>query len=132
MANLQPAPGFVKHPDHKMDITPAGKGYEVSYQGKLIARSSSAMLLEEGNYQGRLYFPRLDVSEEYLTANSLSTYCPFKGDARYWNVKAGTESVENGAWAYDTPFDESRAIEAHVCFYTEKDGFSVTEFVDVA
>ena len=132
MNNLQPAPGFTTHPGYKMGIKPVSKGYEISYYGTLVARSQNAKLLEEGSYQGRLYFPISDVRAEYLTENSRSTHCPFKGDARYWDVAVGDKRIENGAWAYDTPFLESGAIREHVCFYTEMDGFEVTEFEDIA
>jgi len=132
MSDLKAAPGFETHPDYIMNLVPATKGYEVTFVGKLLARSNKAILLQEGKYQGRLYFPKSDVSDEFLTANDAVTYCPFKGDARYWDVSVGEMHLEKGAWAYDRPFSECSSIKEYVCFYTEKDGFEVIEFDDIA
>jgi len=132
MTQMQAAPGFTKHPDHRMELSQTDRTYEITFAGILIARSSKAIRLEEGSYQGRLYFPKQDVRMEYLTAIETSTYCPFKGDARYWTLSAGAQTLEGGAWGYDNPYLECENIAGYICFYTEKGSFVLTECDDIA
>ncbi len=125
MTQHKNAPGFEKHPDHKLVISPDPRFLEVVFAGTVIARSGKVQLLEEGNYPPRLYFPLSDVKTEFLTAVDTSTYCPFKGDARYWQVKVGDVEMSDGAWGYDDPYQECAEIADHVCFYLEKSPFEL-------
>ena len=47
---------------------------------------------------------------DLLIPSAQRTYCPFKGNASYWSLKAGGEDVENLAWSYETPFEEHEPI----------------------
>lgn len=127
-AQLKPAPGFDKYPDHKMVLSSTDKQYEMLFGGKVIAKSARAVFLEEANYQGRLYFPLEDVEQQYLNATDTTTYCPFKGTANYWSIDTGDQQLENGVWGYLEPFAECADIQNFVCFYTEKGPFELREF----
>jgi uncharacterized protein (DUF427 family) len=127
MQQLNPAPGFVKHPDHKVTLKTPLREYQVNFGGNEIARSKRAIAVQEGTYPERLYFPVEDVKIGCLVSNDASTYCPFKGTARYWDVSVGESILENGAWAYDTPYDECTKIAGYICFYTEKSPFEIKE-----
>ncbi len=125
MSKPQKAPGFEQHPDHKMTITEDPRHLEVIFSGTVIANSDKVQLLQEGNYPPRLYFPLCDVKSEYLTAVDTSTYCPFKGNARYWQISVDGVELEGGAWGYDDPYQECAEISGHVCFYLEKSPFEL-------
>lgn len=127
MKQLNPAPGFEKHPDHKITLQTSLTEYQVRFAGNEIARSARAIVVQEGNYPPRPYFPVEDVKTVSLVPNDASTYCPFKGDARYWNIAVGGAELKNGAWAYDAPFDECTKIKGYICFYTEKSPFELIE-----
>jgi uncharacterized protein (DUF427 family) len=114
---MNPAPGFKKHPDHRIVTRPAGRRVQVKLNGELIADSSDALLLEEGSYPPVYYFPRKDVRMDRLARTSHSTHCPFKGDASYFSLKDG---AENAVWTYEQPFDEMLAIKERLAFYTDK------------
>ena len=119
VTTVGPAPGFAKRPDYAMNLSPAGSRVQVFLGGTLIADSTQAMVVAEGSYPPRYYLPLGDVSADALTPTSHSTHCPFKGDARYWTVSAGGDTVENGAWAYDAPFDEFAEAGGLISFYGE-------------
>lgn len=66
--------------------------------------------------EGNVYFPPASVKTEYLTKTDHSTHCPWKGDASYYNIRAGGElsrehtschrdqdEIETDAIAYLTP-----------------------------
>lgn len=87
---------------------------------EVIADTKDALVVVEGGYPPRYYIPKVDVRMDLLEASDHETFCPFKGDARYWTVRAGGQMLKNGAWAYDYPFDETAGLAGFISFYTEK------------
>ena len=55
---------------------------------------------------------------DLLTATDHTSYCPFKGTARYWSIGAGARRAENAVWAYDEPYDEALPLRGHAEFYS--------------
>ena len=55
------APGFKKHPEHRIETKPAGVRVQVTLNGEVIADSRDAVRLEEGDYPPVFNFPRKDV-----------------------------------------------------------------------
>jgi uncharacterized protein (DUF427 family) len=90
-------------PGHALYLEPTPKRIRVEVGGEVIADSRRAMMLHESGYQPIYYFPPEDVREEYLEASNRHTYCPKKGEASYFTIRAGGEVVHNGAWYYPDP-----------------------------
>ena len=88
--------------------------------GETVADSKDAVVLHETGYDPVFYVPVDDVRSELLEPSDHTTRCPHKGNARYWNIKAGGSTIENAAWAYDTPFDSVAEIAGKVAFYPDK------------
>ena len=120
MTQANPAPGFATHPGYTVVLEPAGKRVTIRFGGETIADSTNAIALYEASYPPRYYIPKADIRMDLLAAVDHQTYCPFKGDARYWTLRAGGEVLENAAWAYDFPFDEAAGLLGHIGFYAEK------------
>src|SRR5688500_316119 len=80
-----PAPGFKKYPDNRIETKAAGVRVQVTFNGEVIADSGDAIRLEEGDYPAVFYFPRKDVKMDRLRRTTHSTHCPFKGDASYFS-----------------------------------------------
>jgi uncharacterized protein (DUF427 family) len=110
-----PAPGFAKKPDHRVEIDPVPQPLELRHRGDLAARSDRARVLREDGYPDRRYFPREDAAPGVLAPSDRETYCPFKGAARYWHLQAGGETLENAVWAYDAPYDEFPELAGLIC-----------------
>ena len=111
-----------------MDVQPAPGVVRVCLNGALIAESQQAVVMHEGNHPPRYYLPLSDIDANALEANDHSSYCPFKGTARYWTVRVGGADgaqVDNGAWAYDAPYAECLSIAGLVAFYNEKFELSI-------
>jgi uncharacterized protein (DUF427 family) len=85
-------------------------------KGQIVAESTAALVLREGGYPPRIYFPRGDVRMDLLTATARSTHCPHKGNASYWTVTAGGTAAPDVAWSYRTPHDGVAAIGDHISF----------------
>ncbi len=113
----QPAPGFEKNPNHKVELSAPSVGVTVRLSGVEIAKSNAAVRLDEDRCPIRYYVPKGDVDMGKLTPTDHSTYCPYKGTARYWSVDTGSVRAENSAWAYDDPYEECLPIKEFISFY---------------
>lgn len=89
--------------------------------GIVIADSTKAKILREGDYPPVFYFPPDDVrTAEFLTATDTRTTCPKKGLARYWTFRLGDQEETDLAWAYPAPIPACAAIKDHIAFYWER------------
>lgn len=120
MPDGNPAPGFIKNPDRRMDYVPAGARVRVTFNGTTVAESTGAIALSEADYPVVYYIPMSDVRMDLMTRTDRSSHCPYKGDASYWSLTVGGAEAENAVWAYETPFDEAMVIKDHVAFYGTK------------
>ena len=93
-------------PDHPITITPAKERVRVSFNGKVVADSARALVLQESTYKPVFYIPREDAQMALTERTTNSTHCPYKGDASYYTIKVGDRSAENAIWSYETPFPE--------------------------
>ena len=83
----------------------------------VIADSADALVLREAAYAPVIYFPREDVSMEYMARTDHSTHCPYKGDASYYTLNMDGEFAENAVWTYETPIDDVGLIKDRLAFY---------------
>ena len=121
---MNPAPGFKKYPQHRVETRPSPAHVRVKYRGEVIADTRDAVELQESTGEGKktvasvvYYIPRKDVHMDRLARSNHSTNCPFKGDAAYFSVVGGPE---NAVWSYETPYDEMLAIKERLAFYPDK------------
>jgi uncharacterized protein (DUF427 family) len=85
--------------------------------GVTVADSAEALLLRETGYDPVYYFPREHVAVDLLERTDRETYCPFKGTAAYWTLRAGDRTLENAVWSYEAPYDEIESIRERLAFY---------------
>jgi len=103
-------------PDHPITITPFAGRVRVRMGAQAIADTSHALSLAEASWPAVLYLPRADVHMSAFTRSSHRTYCPYKGDASYFDVG----DVKNAAWSYETPYPAMAAIGSYLAFYPDK------------
>jgi uncharacterized protein (DUF427 family) len=104
-------------PDHPITIEPAAERVVVRAAGRVVAESKSALRLREASYPPVYYVPLADVDQSLLRRSDTHTYCPFKGDASYYDIVAGDGEVSNAVWTYEQPYPAVAEIAAHVAFY---------------
>jgi uncharacterized protein (DUF427 family) len=107
----------VPGPDHPITITPISDHVVVRFKGAVIADTRSALELKEATYPPVLYIPRGDAKLDHYVKSSKHTYCPYKGEASYFDLKSGAEAAEGAVWSYETPYPAMKAITEHVAFY---------------
>lgn len=119
MAN--PAPGYAKKPDHRVDLLPEARRVRVTLAGTVIADSGDAVRCEETGHGPVHYLPEKDVRLDLLRPTEHKTYCPFKGDCSYWTIAVDREKqAENAVWGYRAPYDEAKGLAGHYAFYPNR------------
>jgi uncharacterized protein (DUF427 family) len=104
-------------PDHPISVTADPRRLQVSYNGHVIADTATALSLQEATYPPVLYFDRDDVEMAYLGRTEKVTYCPYKGEARYFSLMMDGVLAENAVWTYEDPYPAMEIIRGRVAFY---------------
>lgn len=107
-------------PDHPITVKPTEGRVSVRWNGQVIADTSRALTLEEAGFAPVQYIPLADVEASVLEPSPHATYCPYKGDASYYTLKAEGQRTLNAVWTYREPFPAVAQIAGHVAFYPER------------
>ena len=107
-------------PNHPISIEANPSRIVVRIGGKIIADTRHALTLREASYPPVQYIPRRDVDMTALTRSEHTSYCPYKGDASYYDVPAGGDRSRNAVWTYEDPFAAMAQIKDHVAFYPDR------------
>lgn len=116
----EPVLGHPCDPYHRIDVRRSSRLVRVEAGGEVLAESARPLLMFETNLPVRFYLPREDVRISRLAPSSTRTYCPYKGQASYWSVDGGDESLRDIAWTYREPLPDSPQIAGLVAFYDER------------
>lgn len=108
-----------KYPDYRVDASPAARHITVQVDNQLLAESDDALLVQETGHADVYYIPRGDIQMSLLFQTDHSTYCPFKGYARYWSL-TGHPTGKNLVWSYEEPYPEVSSIKDYMSFYPDK------------
>ena len=95
---------------------PTSRRVQVVLNGETLADTARAVLLTETGLPAPLLRPQSDVAPGVLSPSDHVTRCPYKGEAHYYDVTAGGETVENLAWFYRYPTPACAPIANHLCF----------------
>ena len=106
-------------PEHPITIEPAGTRVVARVGTQIVADSTRALTLREASYPPVQYIPLEDVDQTLLTASATQTYCPYKGDASYYNITADGGRPD-AVWSYREPYDAVAGIAGHVAFYADQ------------
>jgi len=86
--------------------------FKAIWNGQVIAESDRTVLVE-GNH----YFPIESIAADYFRSSSSHTFCPWKGQANYFDLNVDGQVNRDGAWYYDEPSNAARVIKGHTAFW---------------
>ena len=82
-----------------------------------VARTQHAILVLETAHPPSFYIPWDDVNRTLLQASEGSSFCEWKGPARYWSLVKNQQILQGVAWSYPKPLGGAEALAHCVSFY---------------
>ncbi|MEO1552451.1 MAG: DUF427 domain-containing protein [Pseudomonadota bacterium] len=108
-------------PDHPITIELKSTPVRVMLAGEPVLAAAHHLELREAHYPPVAYLPRDGIDITHLERSEHTTWCPYKGEARYFHLRAADGSVrENAVWTYETPFPAVAAIKDALAVYTDR------------
>jgi uncharacterized protein (DUF427 family) len=118
---IQPGPGQESVWDYPRPprLEDTNKHIQIIFNGVAIADTHNAKRVLETSHPPVYYIPPSDIKMEYLVRTPHSSFCEWKGPARYYTVAVGDKQVQNAAWFYPDPTPAFTAIKDYVAFYPQ-------------
>jgi uncharacterized protein (DUF427 family) len=107
--------GHLRDPFHRIDVLSSSRRVRIAAGSEVFADTDRAVLLFETGLPPRAYVPRTDVRVP-IEPGDKRTICPYKGEARYWNVGG----VADAALSHESPRPEATGIAGHLAFDPER------------
>jgi uncharacterized protein (DUF427 family) len=116
---VAPAPGQSSVWDHPRPPQVAADEREVVIRwGDVeVARTRRALRVLETSHPPGFYLPWNDVARHFLQPAAGSSFCEWKGPARYWTLVDGDRRLPGVAWSYPHPMAGAEALANCVAFY---------------
>ncbi|KAH7884425.1 hypothetical protein F5I97DRAFT_1889474, partial [Phlebopus sp. FC_14] len=113
--------GHPKDPYKRIDVLRASRHVRIEVNGVELANTHRPYFLHETGLRRRTYIPLTDVRVDLLSASDMTSLCPYKGWANYYNVHLPSgEVIKDIVWYYRTPKAECIQVTGLVAFYDEK------------
>lgn len=87
--------------------------------GAVVAETHDGLRVLETHHAPTYYIPRRDIQARLEPAAG-SSFCEWKGQARYFDVIAGGVTARRAAWSYDEPGSAFRRLAGYVAFYASQ------------
>ncbi|HEU4453907.1 MAG TPA: DUF427 domain-containing protein [Longimicrobium sp.] len=94
-----------------------GRHLRVVFNGVTVAATRRGWRVLETSHPPVYYFPPDDVAREHLRGAAGSSFCEWKGSARYYDVVVGDRAAPRAAWYYPDPTPGFAALRGAVAFY---------------
>jgi len=101
-------------------LEPTPRRIRVVVGGVILADTHRALRLLETSHPPTYYLPPDDVRMDLLRPATGSSFCEWKGQARYLEAVVGERRVLRLAWTYDRPNADYAALARHLAFYASR------------
>lgn len=119
---IEPGPGQESVWDYPRPprLEESARRIRVIFNGTVIADTRQAKRVLETSHPPVYYIPPEDIAMEYMKPTPGASFCEWKGQAIYYDVRVGNRVAEKAAWAYPAPTERFVAITDHLAFYPSK------------
>ncbi|BAZ38946.1 hypothetical protein NIES4101_48920 [Calothrix sp. NIES-4101] len=117
---IEPKPGQESVWDYPRPprLEDSKKHIQIIFNGETIVDTCNAKRILETSHPPVYYIPPADIKLEYLIIQtSQSSFCEWKGNAKYYSLCVGDREIENTAWFYPEPTSRFASIKNYVAFY---------------
>ena len=101
-------------------LEPCTKNIRVVVDGVTVADTHSAYRVLETSHPPVYYLPPADIRMELLQATAKQSWCEWKGQARYYDLRVGDRVVHDAAWSYPAPTPAFAGLRDHLAFYANR------------
>ena len=98
-------------------VEPLDARVTIEFGGHVIAHSTSALRVLETSHPPAIYLPPDAFVDGALHPCEGSSFCEFKGRARYFDVVSGGSRAARAAWSYPSPSPGFESITGFVSVY---------------
>jgi len=98
-------------------LEPDARRIVVRFGGTIIADSTDTWRVLETSHPPVFYIPPEDVLVEVLRVTTGTSFCEYKGDARYYDIVVDDQVAESAAWCYPEPNAAFAHIQHAIAFY---------------
>ena len=98
-------------------VEAASKPVRVEFAGVEVARSQRALRVVETSSPPCYYLPREDVRVDLLEESVSTSFCEWKGIARYLSLRVGERRSVDAVWTYPDPDPGYEALRARLAFF---------------
>jgi uncharacterized protein (DUF427 family) len=82
-----------------------------------VARTDCTVMALETAHPPTFYLPWKDVDHNLFQPAGGSSFCEWKGPAKYWSLVDGTRSLVKVAWSYPSPLPGAELLKDCVALY---------------
>jgi uncharacterized protein (DUF427 family) len=93
---------------------------KVVFGGVTLAYTTRAKRVLETSHPPVYYIPPEDIRTEHLRPSTGTSYCEWKGRARYYDGVTEEREEPRAAWFYPDPTPSFASLEGYVAFYPSK------------
>ena len=97
-------------------LEPVPQLIEIRLGGAVVARTGRALRVLETHHAPTYYLPP-EAIQATLRPTIGSSFCEWKGVARYVDVIAGGTTAKRAAWCYDEPSPSFAPLAGFIAFY---------------
>jgi len=96
---------------------PFSKPVLIIHRGVALADTTRAVRTLETSHPPTYYLPPGDILMSALRPVDGSSFCEWKGHARYFDVVVGGQTLSRAAWSYPAPTADFEILRDHIAFY---------------
>jgi uncharacterized protein (DUF427 family) len=98
-------------------LAPDTREVVILWDGLEVARTRRAIRVLETSHPPSFYLPGDDIALHLLQPAEGTSFCEWKGAARFWTLVDGERRLVRVAWSYPQPLPGAEALADCVAFY---------------
>jgi uncharacterized protein (DUF427 family) len=116
---VEPGPGQESVWDYPRPprLEDSKKRIKVVFGGVTLAYTTRAKRVLETSHPPVYYIPPEDIRMEHLALAEGTSFCEWKGVARYYDIKTEERREPRAAWSYPNPVPVFASLKDYVAFY---------------
>ena len=122
LQRIEPGPGQESVWDYprppRLEDSP--KHIRIICGGEVLVDTHRAKRVLETSHPPHYYIPPADIQMQYLQPSPRSTWCEWKGRAKYFTIAIGDTLLTDAGWSYPDPTPAFAGLQDYIAFYPGK------------